>query len=141
MTTFTPKPTDIKRAWHHYDAGDYVLGRLASDIAQKLIGKHKPYFTAHLDCGDYVVVTNASAVKTTGTKLTDKIYYHHSGYPSGLKSETLGDKLTRDPVRVIELAVAGMLPKNKLRSPRLKRLKVFADTTHPYQEKFIQKPE
>lgn len=138
MKTKVTTPEDIKRAWHVYDASQYVLGRLASEVAQKLMGKNKPYYAANIDCGDYIVITNAGSIKVTGNKLNDKMYYHHSGYPGGLKTEALKDKLGRDPIKVIELAVWGMLPKNKLRSPRLKRLKVFVGAEHPYAEKLAE---
>lgn len=136
--THSTKPTDITRVWHLIDAHDQILGRLASRTAQLLIGKHKPYYAPHLDCGDYVIVTNAQQIKVTGNKLDQKIYYRHSGYPGGLKSITLKDQLKKDPVKIIEAAVKGMLPKNKLQQPRLRRLKVFLDDKHPYQDKLAK---
>lgn len=139
MNTFQPKLKDIKREWHLVDAKDQVLGRLTSKIAQKLIGKHKTYYVPHLDCGDYIVVINAEKIKVTGDKLNQKTYYRHSGFPGALKEEKLGKLLDRRPDRVIELAVRGMLPKNKLRDPRLRRLKVFTSDVHPYQDKLDQK--
>lgn len=135
MTTTTTTPKDIKRSWHHLDANDQILGRLASQAAQLLIGKHKPYFTANLDCGDYVIITNADKVRVTGGKESKKIYYRHSGFPGGLKQETLKDLQEKDSTKVIRLAVRGMLPKNKLRSSRIKRLKIFTDSNHPYADK------
>lgn len=135
MKTYTPKANDISREWHVIDAKDKVLGRLSSEIAQLLIGKNKPYFTAHLDCGDYVVITNASGVQVTGDKLVQKKYYRHSGFPGGLKQDSLARKLDKDATKVIELAVKGMLPKNKLRDQRMKRLKVFVNDQHPYADK------
>lgn len=133
--TFTPTPKHIKRSWHIVDAQGQILGRLSSQIAQTLIGKDKPYFANHLDCGDYVVVINAKKIKTTGTKTSNKLYRRHSGYPGGFKETNLKDLLQKTPSRVIEFAVKGMLPKNKLRADRLGRLKVFSDDKHPYQDK------
>lgn len=135
MKTHTPKASQITREWHLVDASDQILGRVSSDIAQLLIGKTKPYFTAHLDCGDYVVVTNADKIRVTGTKMESKMYYRHSGYPGSLREDTLKSKMDQDPRKVIEAAVKGMLPKNKLRDQRLKRLKVFVNDTHPYADK------
>ncbi len=135
MKTASTKPSDIKRQWHILDASDQILGRLSTQIATKLIGKHKPYYTPHLDCGDYVIVINTDKIQTTGGKTKKKVYYHHSGYPGGLKAETLGELMTKNSTRVIELAVKNMLPKNKLRSPRLRRLKVFTGSDHPYTDK------
>lgn len=135
MKTYTPKANHIKRDWHVVDAKDQVLGRVSTQIAQLLVGKNKPYFAAHLDCGDYVVVTNAGQIKVTGKKLTDKVYYRHTGYPGALKEESLQEKLEKDPLKVIEASVKGMLPKNKLRDKRLRRLKVFTTDKHPYADK------
>jgi len=135
MKTHIPKPSTVTRSWHLLDAKDQVLGRLSTNIASKLIGKHKTYFIGHVDCGDYVVVINADKIKVTGNKLNQKKYYRHSGYPGALKTEKLKDLLNRKPTQVIEHSVKGMLPKNKLQDPRLKRLKVFADDKHPYQDK------
>jgi len=134
MSTAITKKATIKRAWHLVDLKDKVLGREATKIAQLLIGKAKTYFTPSLDCGDYVVVTNAALVKFTGAKLTGKIYRHHTGHPGGFKEFTLSEMLVKDPRRVITLSVAGMLPKNKLRATRLKRLKVFAGSEHSYSK-------
>lgn len=141
MKTFSTTPKDIKRAWHLIDAKDQVLGRLATGIAQKLMGKHKTYFTSHLDCGDYVVVTNSNLVATTGTKSLQKVYYSHSNFPGGLKKVAYQKQLKKDSRKIIENAVNSMLPKNKLRSPRLRRLKVFVGTDHTYQDKFTPKKE
>jgi large subunit ribosomal protein L13 len=132
MKTKVLKKSDIKRTWYVVDASDKVLGRFASQIARILIGKHKPTYTPHLDCGDFVIVVNADKFRVTGKKLTDKIYYHHSFYPGGLKKVHLGLMLKRFPERVIYHAVSGMLPKNKLRSPRLKRLKLYTTPDHPH---------
>lgn len=138
MKTKTPKTEEIKRAWHLLDAQGEVLGRLATQIAQLLIGKHKVYFVPHLDCGDYVVVINAVGIKVTGNKAEQKKYYRHSGYPGGFKETTFKQQLTKDPRKIILLAVSRMLPKNKLRAGRMARLKVFGDKKHPYQDKFKQ---
>jgi large subunit ribosomal protein L13 len=140
-TTFSPKPQDITRSWHQLDASGRTLGRLATEIAGLLMGKKKVYYSAHIDCGDYVVVTNAKDITVTGTKLKTKVYYRHSGFPGGLKSVTLGKQLDNDPTKIIEWAVKGMLPKNKLQDPRLRRLKVFAADVHPYASKFKSKSE
>ena len=133
--TYSPKAKEIKRTWHLVDYTDQLLGRMATKIASFLIGKGKPYFTPHLDCGDYVVVVNAEKVKVSGKKSTQKIYYRHSGYPGGFKQIPYARQMEKDPRKVIELAVKGMLPKNKLRAVRLRRLKVFVGDQHPYQEK------
>jgi len=136
--TYMAKPEEIKREWFVVDAAGKTLGRLASEIAKILRGKHKPYYTPHLDCGDYVVVINAEKVKVTGKKLTDKIYYRHSGYMGGLKEIPLGKMLAEHPERVIELAVKRMLPQNRLGRKMLKKLKVYAGENHPHQ---AQKPK
>lgn len=127
------KTADVKREWHLVDAKGQILGRLASDIAQKLIGKNKPTFTPHIDGGDHVVVINASEIAVTGNKETDKMYYRHSGYPGGLKEKSLGDLKESYPTRIIEKAVFNMLPKNKLRSGRMTRLKVYAGAEHKHE--------
>lgn len=135
MKTYKTREKDIVRAWHLFDAKGEVLGRLSSRIAQILIGKGKPYYVPHLDCGDFVVVLNAKDVAVTGKKEKDKIYYRHSGYPGGLKEIPL-ERLRREhPERIIKYAVSGMLPKNKLRAKRLKRLFVFPESGHPYKNK------
>ncbi|MFC1711331.1 50S ribosomal protein L13 [Patescibacteria group bacterium] len=136
MKTYSLKLKDIKRSWHLIDIQGEVLGRTASKIAQLLQGKNKVYYTANLDCGDYVVVTNASKVKVTGKKFKDKIYYRHSGYPGGLKAVTFEQQMAKDARKVVEWAVKNMLPKNKLRQPRMRRLKVFVTGEHNYQDKF-----
>jgi large subunit ribosomal protein L13 len=130
--SFQQKKEEVKRSWHLIDVKGQVLGKSATKIAELLIGKHKPTYTPHVDGGDYVVVINASQVEVTGKKRTDKIYYRHSQYPGGLKAESFDKKLARQPKQIIENAVWGMLPTNKLRDPRMKRLKVFADANHPY---------
>jgi len=135
MTTYSPKVSEIKHFWHLIDANGQILGRLASEIAALLIGKHKPYFVPHLDCGDYVVVINAKEIKVTGKKETQKQYYRHSGYPGGFRQVTFREQMAKDPRKIIEHAVAGMLPKNKLKDKRLARLKIFIDEKHPYESK------
>jgi large subunit ribosomal protein L13 len=138
MKTHVTTPKDIKRTWHLVDAKDQVLGRLSTQIAQKLIGKDKVYFTPALDCGDYVVVVNSDAIAVTGRKMANKTYYRHSNYPGGLKSITLEKQMDKDSRKIIEWAVSSMLPKNKLRDPRLRRLKVFKGAEHNYQDKFVK---
>ena len=130
------KTSDVKREWHLVDAQDKILGRLATDIAQKLIGKHKKDYTPHIDSGDFVVVLNAAQIAVTGKKEEQKKYYRHSGFPGGLKVRTLGELRETFPERIIEKAVKNMLPKNKLQSPRMARLKVFAGAEHPHQTHF-----
>ena len=127
------KTADVKRDWHLADAKGQILGRLATDIAQKLIGKNKPTYTPHIDGGDFVVVTNASEIAVTGNKENDKMYYRHSGYPGGLKEKSLGELKKTFPTRIIEKAVFNMLPKNKLRSGRMNRLKVYANADHKHE--------
>lgn len=132
MRTQNLKKSDVKRNWYIVDAQDKILGRLASKIAVFLIGKHKPQYTPHVDCGDYVVILNADKFRVTGTKMKTKIYHSHSFYPGGLKSINLETMLKKHPERVIYHAVSGMLPKNKLRSRRLRRLKIYTDAKHPH---------
>jgi large subunit ribosomal protein L13 len=136
MKTYATKKSDIKRSWHLLDAQGQVLGRLATRAAQLLQGKFKVYFTPNLDCGDYVVIINSDQVEVTGRKPKQKIYYHHSQYPGGLKSISFEKQLRKDSRRIIEWAITNMLPKNKLRDRRLKRLKIFKTADHPYQDKF-----
>ena len=133
MRTFTEKKEEIAREWYVVDAEGQTLGRLASRIAPILKGKHKPTYTPHLDCGDFVIIVNAEKVRVTGRKLDQKFYHHHSGYPGGLKSISLGDQLDRYPERVLEAAVRGMLPKNKLGRRMIKKLKVYAGDSHPHE--------
>ena len=133
MKTYSAKSKDIERKWILLDAADRVLGRLATEAASILRGKHKPIFTPHVDTGDHVVVLNASKVRLTGRKLVQKIYHHHTGYPGGLRSTTAGRLLKERPERVIELAVQGMLPKNKLGRAMFKKLKVYSGDQHPHQ--------
>lgn len=132
MKTFNTKPADIQRSWYVVDATGKTLGRLATGIARILKGKHKPYYTPHLDCGDYVIVVNAGKIRVTGKKLDEKFYYSHSGYPSGLKSVVLRTQLEKHPDRVIKAAVWGMLPHGRLGRRMFKKLKVYSTPTHPH---------
>jgi large subunit ribosomal protein L13 len=133
VKTFIAKPAEIERSWYIVDAEGQTLGRLASRIATILRGKHKPIFTPHVDCGDYVVVINAEKIHVTGRRLEQKKYYRHSGYPGGLREISLADQLERFPTRPVELAVKGMLPKNKLGRKMFKKLKVYAGSEHPHE--------
>lgn len=133
MKTFTPKQADIQRCWYLVDVDGKVLGRVASQVAMILRGKHKPTYTPHMDTGDHVIVINASKVKLTGNKLEEKFYAWHSGYPGGFKSIIAGKLLAQRPERVIEKAVKGMLPKNKLGRAMFKKLKVYGGPDHPHQ--------
>lgn len=130
--TFSPKPGDIERAWHLVDATDLPLGRLASEVAQVLRGKHKPTYAPHVDTGDFVVIVNADKVAVTSGKSQSKIYYRHSGYPGGIKAENFASLLGRRPEAVVERAVRGMLPKNKLGRQIARKLKVYAGPDHPH---------
>ncbi len=136
--TYSPKPGDVERAWLVVDATDLPLGRLASEIATLLRGKHKPTYAPHIDGGDFVVVVNADKVAVTSDKSQSKIYYRHSGYPGGIKAETFESLLERRPEAVIERAVRGMLPNNKLGRQRGRKLKVYAGPDHPHA---AQKPQ
>ncbi len=133
MRSYVPKENEISRDWVVLDAADQVLGRLATEAARLLRGKHKPEFTPFLDTGDFVVVVNAERVRLTGTKIDDKVYYRHSGRPGSLKSETARERLGSRPERVIEAAVWGMLPKNRLGRKLLKKLKVYSGPDHPHE--------
>jgi large subunit ribosomal protein L13 len=130
MKTFVATPSTIKRDWLVIDADGLTLGRLASEIALRLRGKHKPEYTPFLDTGDYVIVINASKVKVTGKKAQDKMYYHHTGYVGGIKSESFENLIARKPEEVIEIAVRGMLPKGPLGRAMFRKLKVYAGETH-----------
>ena len=132
MHTYTPKPETVERRWLVIDASDVVLGRLASQTAQLLRGKHKPVFAPHVDTGDFVIVVNADKVVLTGSKAEKKRAYRHSGYPGGLKSELYTDLLARRPEKAVEKAIRGMLPKNSLGREILKNLKVYAGPEHPH---------
>ena len=132
MKTFSAKPHEVKRDWYVVDAEGKTLGRLATEVARRLRGKHKPEYTPHVDTGDYIVVINAEKVGVTGKKRTDKMYYRHTGYIGNLKSEPLGKLMERYPERAIERAVKGMLPKNKLGRAMYKKLHVYAGPEHPH---------
>ena len=132
MKTVSVRAQDVRRSWYVVDAENRTLGRLASAIAHRLRGKHKPEYTPHVDGGDYVVVVNAAKVRVTGSKETRKIYHRHSGYPGGLKSLSLGALRAKRPQRIIELAVKGMLPKNPLGRAMFRKLKVYAGAAHPH---------
>ncbi len=138
MRTFTPKPDDISRRWHVVDADGLVLGRLATEVARILRGKHKPIFAPHVDTGDFVIVVNAASVVMTAGKADKKLVYRHSGYPGGLKARRYGELLETRPEEAIRSAVRGMLPKGPLGRQMLKKLKVYAGPTHPHA---AQKPE
>ncbi len=138
MKTYSAKPSDVTRKWYVIDAADTTLGRVATEVATLLTGKRKPQFTHHIDCGDYVIVINADNLKVTGEKMTDKKYYNHSGFPGGLRERQLKELVEKDSTEAIRLAVRGMLPVNKLRDPRLLRLKVYTGTEHNHA---AQSPE
>ena len=133
MKTFNAKKENIVKDWYVIDAEGKVLGRLATEIARRLRGKHKPVYTPYVDTGDFVIVVNAGKVKLTGKKLTDKIYYHHSGYPGGLKETPAGKMLQEKPGEVLRLAVRGMLPKNSLGRAMLKKLKIYSGSDHCHE--------
>ena len=132
MKTFSAKPETVKRDWYVIDAENKVLGRLATEIARRLRGKHKPEYTPHVDTGDYIVVINADKVAVTGNKETDKLYHHHTGFPGGIKSITLDKQRSKAPERIIEAAVRGMLPKNSLGRAMFRKLKVYAGAEHKH---------
>lgn len=130
MKTYSAKSETVQRDWYVVDASDKVLGRLATEIARRLRGKHKPVFTPHVDTGDYIVVVNADKVAVTGNKEADKIYYHHTGFPGGIRGIPLGKMRERHPERILERAVKGMLPKNALGRAMIKKLKIYAGPEH-----------
>jgi len=132
MSTFTAKPAEVERNWYVVDARGRILGRLASEIAKRLRGKHKPVFTPHVDTGDYIIVINAAEIRVTGNKLKDKLYQHHTGYIGNLKTINLEKLLAKSPDQVITRAVKGMLPKNKLGAVMLKKLHVFGGPEHDH---------
>jgi len=134
--TYQPKKKEINRIWHLVDAKDKVLGRLATDVTIKLMGKHKPSYSTHMDSGDYVVVINARNIKITGDKENQKVYISHSGYPGGFKEVKYAKVLAENPERIIENAVWGMLPENRLKKKRFVRLKVFEGAEHTFKDKF-----
>ncbi len=139
MRTYIPKEAEIEKKWYLVDAEGKILGRLASKIAQILSGKNKPIYTPHLDVGDFVVVINAQKVKVTGGKEEKKMYYHHTGYPGGIKGIVYEDLLKKKPAMIIQEAVRGMLPKSKLGRKMFKKLKVYAGSEHPHQAQKLEK--
>ena len=139
--TYSQKPSEITRRWILIDASTASLGRVATAIAKYLIGKYKPTYTPHIDAGDYVVVINAEKVKVTGSKETDKMYYRHSGFPGGMTEATLGDMRAKFPERLIEEAVKGMIPRNKLASERMGRLRIFVGENHTHTAQTPEKVE
>jgi large subunit ribosomal protein L13 len=132
MKTYNTKAAEIERQWHVIDASDKILGKLATEAAKLLMGKHKPTFSRHLDTGDFVVIINAEKVRFSGKKEEQKLFYRHSGYAGGLKSTTLGELMETNPTRVVEHAVRGMLPRNRLGAKMLKKLKVYVGEEHPH---------
>ncbi len=133
MKTYTAKKETVQHDWYVINAEGKTLGRLATQIADRLRGKHKPIFTPHVDTGDFIVVVNAERIRLTGNKLSDKKYYHHSGYPGGLRTRTAEEVLKKNPTEIIRHAVTGMLPKNKLGRKIIKKLKIYAGSNHPHQ--------
>lgn len=133
MKTYVPKPGSVERLWYIVDAEGQTLGRLASQIAAVLRGKHKPQYSPAVDVGDYVIVLNAEKIRVTGRKMEQKKYYRHSGYPGGLREITLADQLARYPTRVVKAAVRGMLPRTRLGRKQFKKLKVYAGPEHPHE--------
>jgi len=139
MKTYSTKPSDIKREWHVIDASGKILGEVATQAVRLLMGKHKPIFTHNLDTGDYVVVINAEKVRVTGNKAKQKFYYSHSGYPGGFKSTSFEKMMQTHPTRVIEHAVKGMLPHNRLGASMMKKLRVYVSDTHPHLAQTLAK--
>lgn len=133
MKTYSAKPREVEAKWYIIDAADKTLGRLASTIANILRGKHKPEFTPHIDTGDFVIVVNCDKIKVSGKKETDKIYYHHTGYPGGLRSISFKDLMKNHPTRALEKAVKGMLPHSTLGAQQLTKLKLYAGSEHPHE--------
>ena len=138
MKTFSLKPKDVSRKWYVLDASEVPLGRLSTQAATLLLGKGKPSVTSHIDGGDFVIIVNAEKLKVTGNKVKDKDYFRHSGFPGGLYKRTLGEQMVLDPIKVVEHSIRGMLPVNKLRDARLKRLKIYAGADHNHS---AQTPE
>lgn len=138
MKTYSAKPSDVERKWYVIDASQAPLGRIATVAATYLTGKNKPMFTHHIDCGDYVIIINAKNMVVTGNKRTDKMYYRHSGFPGGLTELSLSEVMEKDATLPLQKAIRGMLPVNKLRDERLKRLKIYAEAEHSHE---AQKPE
>jgi large subunit ribosomal protein L13 len=137
VPTYSPKPGEITRAWHVIDATDVVLGRLATHAATLLRGKHKPTYAPHMDTGDFVIIVNAEKIAVSGTKRDDKFVYRHSGFPGGLRQRSVGEMIEKHPDRLVEKAIKGMLPKNRLGRAMAKKLKVYAGPDHPH---IAQKP-
>lgn len=138
MKSYVAKPLEIERKWYVVDATDKTLGRLSTEIASRLRGKHKPIYTPHVDCGDYIIVINAEKVKVTGNKASQKVYRHHTGFMGGLRERSYKEMMEKHPERIIEKAVKGMLPKNSLGSQMYRKLKVYAGSEHEHD---AQKPE
>ena len=138
MKTYSARKESVERGWYLVDADGKVMGRLAAEIARRLRGKHKPVYTPHIDTGDFIVVVNAEKIVFTGKKLTDKIYYHHTGYPGGLKSTTADKMLAGKPEELLLNTVRGMLPKNSLGRPMLKKLKVYKGDKHPHKAQMVK---
>jgi large subunit ribosomal protein L13 len=141
MKTFSAKPAEVKRDWYVLDATDKTLGRLATEVARRLRGKHKPEFTPHVDTGDYIVIVNAEKVRVTGRKTTDKMYYRHSGYPGGITETSFEKMIQSQPHKVIEIAVKGMLPKGPMGRTMFKKLKVYAGPNHNHSAQQPKKLE
>lgn len=133
MKTYITKPAEVERKWYVIDAEGQTLGRLASRVAAVLRGKHKPGYSPSVDCGDYVIIINADKIRVTGQRLDDKRYYRHSGYPGGIREITLREQLEKFPTRPLEIAIKGMLPKNRLGRKMIKKLKVYAGSEHPHE--------
>ena len=132
MKTFSAKPAEVKRDWYIIDADGKTLGRLCTEVARRLRGKHKPEYTPHVDTGDYIVIVNAEKIRVTGNKIEDKRYFRHSGYPGGISETTFGKMQEKFPGRALEIAVKGMLPKGPLGYAMLKKLKIYAGESHPH---------
>ena len=133
MKTYATSIKEVERQWHVVDASGKILGRLATQVARLLMGKHKPMYAPYIDTGDYVIVLNATKVRLTGKKAKQKVYYRHSGYPGGLKARSFEEMMVKHPTRVVEIAVKGMLPHNNLGRVMYKKLKVYAGDSHPHQ--------
>ncbi|WP_018934663.1 50S ribosomal protein L13 [Thioalkalivibrio sp. ALJ24] len=133
MSTISAKPAEVERDWFLVDASDKTLGRLATEIARRLRGKHKPVYTPHVDTGDYIVVINAEKIRVSGNKASDKMYYRHTGYPGGIKEANFTQMIERHPEKVLELAVKGMLPRNPLGRSMFRKLKVYAGSEHRHE--------
>ena len=137
--SFVQKPADLIREWHLIDLAGQILGRVATNVARLLIGKHRPFYTTHVDCGDFVVVVNADKLCLTGNKMLDKVYPRHSGHPGGFKAPAISAFMKKNPAFVVRASVKGMIPKNKLASLRLRRLKIYSGSVHPHTNHFAKK--